>query len=332
MSAEIAVSVLPAVVYREETNETAVLHFDLQLANATDTSLILRAIDYRGLDAHDAIVLRRTVDEHGLRPGIEVIPDRVVPAGGVSTVFNPLYAFSSSLGVSRLQLRCQFTAEDGRILEAEADVCPVSYLPRAALSLPLAGRVLVSGGHDFLSPHRRIDPTHPIAVQFGVRANSGRYADDLSLVDAAGNLFSGDGGRLSDWLGFGAPVRAPASGTVVSAVASVADNELAHGGVEFAALPDDPAAAIFGNHVIIDHGNDEHSVLGHLQYESVAVALGDRVAARQPIARVGLSGNTDFVHLHYQLQAGPDPRLAEGLPTRFADIGPLEPGIIAMSS
>jgi murein DD-endopeptidase MepM/ murein hydrolase activator NlpD len=165
-----------------------------------------------------------------------------------------------------------------------------------------------------------------------VRANSGRYADDFSLVDAAGNLFQGDGGRRADWYGFGAPVRAPASGTVVAAVGSVAHNELAHGGVEFAALPDDPAAAIFGNHVIIDHGGDEHSVLGHLQHESVEVAPGDRVEGRQVIARVGLSGNTDFVHLHYQLQGGPDPRLAEGLPTRFAELGPLEAGTIVESS
>jgi hypothetical protein len=88
----------------------------------------------------------------------------------------------------------------------------------------------------------------------------------------------------------------------------VADNQLMPGGVEFGALPDDPAAA---------HG---------------LRTPGDHVEARHPRARVGLSGNTDFVHLHYQLQGGPDPRLAEGLPTRFADIGRLQPGTIVESS
>ena len=332
MAAEISVSVLPAAVYREETNGSAVLHFDLQVTNSSETSFTLSAIDYLGLADDGSVVLRRTVDEHGLRPGIEVIPERVVPPDRPTVVFNPLYAFPASLGLSRLQLRCHFTTEDGRTVTAETDVRPVTYAPKTALSLPLTGRVLVTGGHDFLSPHRRIDPTHPIAAQFGVRANSGRYADDLSLVDAAGSLFSGDGRQRADWFGFSAAVRAPAGGTVVAAVASVADNELTPGGVEFAALPDDPAAAIFGNYVIIDHGDNEHSVLGHLQHESVEVAPGDHVEARQPVARVGLSGNTDFVHLHYQLQGGPDPRLAEGLPTRFAEIGPLEPGTIVESS
>jgi hypothetical protein len=41
---------------------------------------------------------------------------------------------------------------------------------------------------------------------------------------------------------------------------------------------------------------------------------------------MGLSGNTDYVHIHYQLQDGPDARTADGLPFRFAGLGPLEPG------
>jgi hypothetical protein len=334
MAPEVAVSVLPARVFGEELDCATALHFDLQLENHTDRSLRLTGIDYRGFDGDDALVLRRTVDQHGLRPGIEVIPEREVPPHGTLLVFNPLYRFPRSLDLRRLQLSCHVEGVDAAdSLVVETVVRPVAYSPRVALVLPLVGRVFVANGHDFLSPHRRIDPTHPIAVQFGVRTNSGRYADDYSVVDDEGNLYDGDGLDLEDWVGFGAPVRAPAAGTIVAAVSSVPDNAFTSTGVEFAEPPEpDPAAAIFGNHLVVDHGSDEYSVLGHLQHDSVTVEPGERVEGEQRVAALGLSGNTDFVHLHYQLQAGCDARLAEGLPARFASVDhPLEPGTIVDS-
>lgn len=331
MSNETSLSVLPATVYAEELDGTLVINFDLELVNGGDASFTLAAIHYLGLDEDGAVVLRRTVDEHGLRPGIEVIPERAVPPHGKTVVFNPLYGFRASLGLTRFELRCELTDEKGETISLEAEVRPVVHVPQAALSLPMTGRVLVANGHDFLSPHRRIDPTHPVAAQFGLRANSGRFADDFSLVDSNGSLFSGDGRNVSDWFGFGAPVRAPAAGRVLAAVGDVADNVLTPTGVDFGEPSSDPAALIFGNHVLIDHGHGEHSLLGHLECGSLSLAPGDEVEARQPIGRVGLSGNTDFVHLHYQLQDGPDVRTADGLPTRFAEIGPLEPGVIVES-
>lgn len=334
MASEVAVSALPARVYREELDGETALHFDLLLENHRDRSLRLTGIEYLGFDGDEALVLGRTIDEHGLRPGIEVLPERDVPAHGTLLVFNPLYRFPRSLELRRLHVRCHLGSEDEpAMLVAETDVRPLVYSPQVELALPLVGRVLVAGGHDFLSPHRRIDPTHPVAIQFGVRTNSGRYADDFSLVDDAGNLYTGEGLEFDEWVGFGAPVRAPAAGTVVAAVSSVPDNAFTASGVEFPESPeDDPAAVIFGNHVVIDHGGDEFSVLGHLQHDSVTVEPGERVDAEQRIGSLGLSGNTDFVHLHYQLQAGPDARLAEGLPARFASVaGPLEPGTIVDS-
>jgi murein DD-endopeptidase MepM/ murein hydrolase activator NlpD len=104
----------------------------------------------------------------------------------------------------------------------------------------------------------------------------------------------------------------------------VPDNSLGSDGVEFAPLPADRAGAIFGNHVVLDHGNGEFSVVGHLQFASVDLEAGDWVEAMQPIGRLGLSGNTDFPHIHYQLQDGPDARTAEGLPFRFEGQGSLE--------
>lgn len=57
-----------------------------------------------------------------------------------------------------------------------------------------------------------------------------------------------------------------------------------------------------GNSIIIDHGDGWETQYGHLRRGSIVVEVGDRVAAGQPIALVGLSGNTEFTHLHFELR------------------------------
>lgn len=56
-----------------------------------------------------------------------------------------------------------------------------------------------------------------------------------------------------------------------------------------------------GNGVVIDHGGGWETQYCHLARGSVRVTQGQVVAAGQPIARVGLSGNTEFPHLHLQV-------------------------------
>jgi hypothetical protein len=53
-----------------------------------------------------------------------------------------------------------------------------------------------------------------------------------------------------------------------------------------------------GNGVRIDHGNGWSTQYCHLRRGSVAVRHGDRIVAGQPLGQVGLSGNTEFPHLH----------------------------------
>ena len=53
-----------------------------------------------------------------------------------------------------------------------------------------------------------------------------------------------------------------------------------------------------GNGVVIDHGGGWETQYCHLARGSVTVASGDMVDSGQPIARVGLSGNTEYPHLH----------------------------------
>jgi murein DD-endopeptidase MepM/ murein hydrolase activator NlpD len=62
-----------------------------------------------------------------------------------------------------------------------------------------------------------------------------------------------------------------------------------------------------GNSVIIDHGDGWETQYGHLRKGSIVVKPGDTVAARQPIALIGLSGNTEFTHAHFEVRRGGAP-------------------------
>jgi hypothetical protein len=53
-----------------------------------------------------------------------------------------------------------------------------------------------------------------------------------------------------------------------------------------------------GNGVVIDHGDGWETQYCHLAQGSIRVKIGDEVKAGTPIARVGLSGDTEFAHLH----------------------------------
>lgn len=75
---------------------------------------------------------------------------------------------------------------------------------------------------------------------------------------------------------------------------------------------------ILGNHVVLDLGDGVYAALAHLQRGSVRVRPGDRVAAGEPIARCGNSGNSSEPHLHFQLMDHPRVALADGIPFAFA--------------
>lgn len=53
-----------------------------------------------------------------------------------------------------------------------------------------------------------------------------------------------------------------------------------------------------GNGVIVDHGGGWETQYCHMARGSIAVKPGQKVAAGAPLGRVGLSGNTEYPHLH----------------------------------
>lgn len=150
-------------------------------------------------------------------------------------------------------------------------------------------------------------------------AEDQRFAYDFVVLDG-GSTHEGDGGANADYHCFGRPVLAPAPGRVVTAVDSLADNE--PGVMDREAPP--------GNHVVIDHGNGEFSLLAHFRSGSVEVEEGDRVETGQRLGECGNSGNSSEPHVHYHLQDGPGFGEAVGLPAQFrgyrADGEPVDRG------
>jgi murein DD-endopeptidase MepM/ murein hydrolase activator NlpD len=60
--------------------------------------------------------------------------------------------------------------------------------------------------------------------------------------------------------------------------------------------------SIFGNMVIIDHGNSVTSLYGH--NSSVLVRVGENVRRGQVIARLGSTGKSSAPHLHFEVREG----------------------------
>jgi hypothetical protein len=57
-----------------------------------------------------------------------------------------------------------------------------------------------------------------------------------------------------------------------------------------------------GNGLVIDHGDGWETQYSHLKRGSVSVRPGDRVAAGEPIGLIGLSGDTEYPHLHFSVR------------------------------
>src|SRR5262245_50551335 len=59
-----------------------------------------------------------------------------------------------------------------------------------------------------------------------------------------------------------------------------------------------------GNLVVIDHGNDWKTFYWHLRRGSIKVTPGEKVDAGQPLGLIGISGDTEFLHLHFEIRHG----------------------------
>jgi hypothetical protein len=170
----------------------------------------------------------------------------------------------------------------------------LGYRTETPLRLPFEGLWYIGWGGRV--PHQN----------YHVVAPDQRFAYDF-LIQREGLTHEREGRVNEDYFCFGESILAPGAGTVITVVDSVPDNP--PGKINDAS----PA----GNHLILDHGKGEHSLLAHLRRGSVAVKVGDEVKAGDRVGECGNSGRSTEPHLHYHLQTGRAFGEGQGLPVFF---------------
>ena len=192
-------------------------------------------------------------------------------------------------------------------------VFPKNYTQPTDFILPVSDRTIVYDGHDANSHHRRFDYEFAPIKQLGFTSNFMRYAYDFVTINDAGQMHKNDGTADADWFSFGKNIAAVADGTVVGVVTAKADDKK----FNTVALKDNQME-LFGNYVIIKHADKLFSVYGHMQQNSTALKVGDKVVRGQKIGKIGTSGSAFIPHLHFEVRDGSDAN-AEGLPSYFID-------------
>ena len=316
VAAQVSVTVQPGQPLVEQGKGQQLLNFDFLIENQSADKIELSAVEVSVLGSADKLVAQYRVGANGM--SVLVVPNRFVEPGKKELVFNPLYTFPAGMDLSKLRFDFQFDVGDETKYKVATVVQPKVYINKARLSLPVAGPALVHDGHDFYGHHRRLPLLDPMAQALGWKSNFMRYSYDFVITDAQGKMYRGDGSKNEDWYGWGAPVAAPAGGKVLRAVSNLPDNAKGKrppfSRDQFIADP----SLMWGNHVEIDHGNGEISLLAHLKNGSVTVKEGDIVKAGQQVGAMGFSGDAFLVHLHYDLKNGAGFK-AEGLPSPFHD-------------
>ncbi len=143
----------------------------------------------------------------------------------------------------------------------------------------------------------------PVACTAGVDCAIQNYPDDdpgPGVRDAWCGARSYDGHDGTDIrldslarMRAGVAVTAAAAGRVLRVRDGIADRSIREPG-GLAAVRDQEC----GNGLVVDHGGGWETQYCHMRQGSIAVRPGQRVAAGTILGRVGLSGQTEFPHLH----------------------------------
>jgi Peptidase family M23 len=132
------------------------------------------------------------------------------------------------------------------------------------------------------------------------------------IRETRGSFYTGDGSKVTDWPGFGAPIHAVANGIVVRAIndrpevppfTSTADNPTLHGPGDYG-----------GNGVVERIAPGRYAVYLHLQTGSVDVKVGQRIRTGRVLGLLGNTGNTTGPHLHFGIQNGPNILTSDSVP------------------
>lgn len=153
-----------------------------------------------------------------------------------------------------------------------------AYLP---FHLPFWGEWTVSQGYN------------------GKYTHTGEWSKALDFVitDESGSTHNGSSVACEDYYCYNKPVLAPADGIVATIIDNIEDNE--PGKVN--------TVNNWGNTIIIRHSDNLYSQLSHMRAGTFRVKKGDYVRQGDILALCGNSGRSPEPHLHFQLQATPQP-------------------------
>jgi len=196
-------------------------------------------------------------------------------------------------------------------------IFPLTFLTFVLTAVSLSGHEAVAKPENLLLP-LDCEPGRTCWVVRYVDHGTGADAEDYACGPLTGDGHKGTDFALSD-LGevtAGVKVLAAAAGKVAAVRDGMEDrlinarNVATVGGREC------------GNGVRIDHGDGWTSLYCHLRRGSTVVAEGDDIVAGQPLGLVGLSGQTSFPHLHFDLRHDGQPIDPFVGTTRAAACGP----------
>ena len=201
------------------------------------------------------------------------------------------------------------------VLDSQDKIIGLWFLPHTAdipvvgkhqtpLSLPFKGKWLVFWGGDT----KELNQHHDVPNQ--------QFAFDFVIADDAGRTHKGEGKTDEDYFAFGREILAPADGVVTGVINGVRDN-----------VPGsmNPYSAV-GNAVLIQHRDNEVSVMAHFKLDSIKVKVGDKVTKGQLVGLCGNSGNSSEPHLHYHLQNTPVIQDGTGIKCLFEKVTIIKDG------
>lgn len=174
----------------------------------------------------------------------------------------------------------------------------MEYITKTPLILPFHGTLMVSNGG------RTVETNNHMKFKDSGGPQNQLYAYDFRTKT------TGNEKTLEEFPVFGKEVISPGDGIVVQVIDGAID-----------VLPGERDRAVgVGNTVIIDHLNNEYSLLCHFIYKSIRVKVGDKIKQGDTLGMCGNTGNTSQPHIHYNLQDGPLMHKAHALPAQFTKI------------
>lgn len=307
-AAGLELSAQPGRVFKRSSDRNALRTdnwlFNLVLLSTSENAPTVDSLVVRCLSGGE---VRRTTTWPAAVAGsanlLAAAPMQAKEGGWMVAAFRIADAAPAELAVDRVDCELHCRTADG--VRRFTKTVPLQvYTQKTRLVFPFQGRGMITQGGAWNDGHRN---------------RSGMFAIDAIGLDDLYAAMRADSDESQAAAGWGRPIIAPAAGKVVVArndrpdqpVLGVSDPEFF--------VAEHPNGGDPGNHVVIDHGNGEFSLLCHMQHGSLKVAEGQQVEQGQEIGLLGSSGDSSSPHVHHQLQDGPQWTSADALPHVYAN-------------